>query len=63
MRLRGVVAEVRALNLVTVVDEHLGDARHAYADEVDRADLARQFPVSDLSRVAGGRPRLMSRRE
>ena len=42
----GVVGEVRALDLVAEVDEHLGDARHADAadaDEVDRADLARQF--------------------
>ena len=42
----GVVAQVRALNLMTKVEKHLGDARHANAadaDEVDGADLVRQF--------------------
>ena len=42
----GVVAQVRALHLVAEIDEHLGDARHADAadaDEVDGADLVRQF--------------------
>ena len=37
---------VRALNLVAEVEQHLGDARHADAadaDEMDGADLARQF--------------------
>ena len=42
----GVVAQVRALNLMAKVEKHLGDARHANAadaDEVDGADLVRQF--------------------
>ena len=42
----GVVAEVRALNLMAEVEKHLGDARHADAadaDEMDGADLVRQF--------------------
>jgi hypothetical protein len=43
------------------VEQHLGDARHADAadaDEVDGADLARQFHGFDVPRAAGERPRL-----
>ena len=59
----GVVARVRALHLVAEVEQHLGDAGHADAadaDEMDGAELARQFhafktlsgPVSRVNRPA-----------
>jgi hypothetical protein len=58
----GVVAQVRALNLMTKVEKHLGDAGHADAadaDEVDWADLVRQFhalkPSADPSSAQSAR--------
>src|ERR1700722_18707213 len=50
----GVVAQVRALNLMAKVEQHLGDARHANAadaNEVDGADLVRQFHGSNPQRA------------
>ena len=50
----GVVAEVGALNLMAEVEQHLGDARHADAadaDEMDGADLVRQFHGSNPQRT------------
>ena len=52
----GVVAQVRALHLMAEVEQHFGDARHADAadaDEMDGAELARQFHRSALSSVLG----------
>ena len=56
----GVVAEVRALNLMAEIEQHFGDARHADAadpDEMNGADLARQFHGGSPA-WARGRPRL-----
>jgi hypothetical protein len=49
----GVVARVRALHLVTDIDQHLGDAGHADAadaDEMNGAELARQFHLHSFPR-------------
>ena len=62
----GVVAQVRALNLAAKIDEHFRDARHADAadaDEVDGADLVRQFHMANVSRAAGGPARPTNRTE
>ena len=55
----GVVARVRALDLMAEVEQHLGDARHADAadaDEMDGADLARQFHAAPLPRGPAAGP-------
>ena len=55
----GVVAQVRTLDLMAEIEQHFGDARHADAadpDEMDGADLARQFHGGSPA-WARGRPR------
>ena len=50
----GVVARVRALHLVTDIEQHLGDAGHADAadaDEMNGAELARQFHLHSFPRA------------
>src|SRR5271155_2923023 len=50
----GVVARVRALHLVTDIEQHLGDAGHADsadADEMNGAKLARQFHLDPFPRA------------
>ena len=61
----GVVGGVRALDGMAEIDQHLGDARHADAadaDEMNGADLFRQFHVSAPPAGTAERPRLMRRR-
>ena len=62
----GVVASVRALHRVAEIDQHLGDAGHADAadaDEMDGAELARQFHGFHASGGAADRTQLLGRRE
>ena len=52
----GAVGDVRAAHAVVLVGQHLGDAAHsdpADPDEMDRADVARQFH----QKISGGRIR------
>ena len=61
----GVVGGVRPLDAIALVEQHFGDARHADAadpDEMDGADLARQFHGGSPA-WARGRSRLMSGRK